>query len=165
MIGLSSLRSFLRRHLRRVYQYGSGNERRVALAISMDSAIRAALTNSLHEAGWDLVLVGNAQEALDVERVRPVPLVFYEQASDAEWREEISRLADCAPRPFVIVLSKAYTKNLWEEVIQHGGADVLTLPALPDAVRRAAETHLQIWKCQRTLQQEAMYGARVRSNN
>jgi hypothetical protein len=147
--------SFLPRLFRRLWRRSASARRPLALLIAQDTTISRDFDTILRDAGWELLVVDTLNTAFNVQKHRQCPVILYERYSHQEWREAITRLSSSSPHPCVILLAPQNDKNLRDEVAGCGGADVLRIPATPDAMLKAVEFHLGIWRTQQMLRRRA----------
>jgi DNA-binding NarL/FixJ family response regulator len=122
-----------------------------ALAIMAEGPGRDALQIVFREAGWRLTIAETSAPALD-RRTEPPPIILYErELNPCHWRELVSRLSRLSPRPYVILLSSSFDTNLWDELVRHGGSEILRTPIDPDAVMRAVKSGWSLWRNQQRL--------------
>jgi DNA-binding NtrC family response regulator len=106
-----------------------GDQPRTALAVNLVHEDRASLAGILRSSRWQLKEVKTCQEALDLLRNGPSPVVLCEpKMSDGTWHILIDGLRELAPPPPVIVVSRLADEHLWVEVLSLGGYDVLATP-------------------------------------
>jgi DNA-binding NtrC family response regulator len=149
--------SLLLRFFRRLWRSSDCCARRpTALAVGNEATICAALSATLKQAGWELLVVNTLSAAVDIQQRQFCPVVLYDQQTVQDWRDAIGELSKLSSRPCVILISRQSDKNLLDEVARCGGADVLRIPLTPDAVLRMLESHLTIWRAQQTLRQTAL---------
>jgi len=67
-----------------------------------------------------------------------------------EWQTNIFRLATCWGHPCVVAIADGSSPVLWDEVVRHGGFDVLTRPlSKPDILSTLDFAYIH-WKSGRT---------------
>jgi DNA-binding NtrC family response regulator len=125
------------------------------LAVTDEATICAALSATLKQAGWELLIVNTLSAAVEIQQRQFCPVVLYDQHTGQDWREAIGRLSNLSPHPCVILISRQSDRNLLDEVARCGGADVLRTPLTTDVVRRVVESHFTIWRAQQMLRQNA----------
>jgi len=119
-----------------------------ALAIMAEGPGRDALQRVFREAGWRLAIAESSASA----PIEPPPIILYERELNAcHWRQAVSLLSRLSPRPYVILLSSSSDKNLWDELVRHGGSEILRTPVDPDAVVRAVKSGWSLWRNQQRL--------------
>jgi hypothetical protein len=122
-----------------------------ALAIMAEGPGRDALQMVFREAGWKLMIAETSAPALD-PRTERLPIILYErELNPCHWREAVSLLSGLSPRPYVILLSSRSDKNLWDELVRHGGSDILRTPIDRDTVVRAVKSGWSLWRNQQRL--------------
>jgi hypothetical protein len=122
-----------------------------ALAIMAEGPGRDALQMIFREAGWKLTIAETSAPGLDPCTER-LPIILYErELNPCHWREAVSLLSRLPPRPYVILLSSSSDKNLWDELVRHGGSAILRMPVDPDTVMRAVKSGWFLWRSQQRL--------------
>jgi FixJ family two-component response regulator len=84
----------------------------------------------LADSPWELVEIQDATAALKSASV-PILLLdsnLLETGGESTWQVELKKLAKTRRSASVILLSNVTDQYLWDEVVQHGGFDVLTRP-------------------------------------
>jgi len=77
--------------------------------------------------------------------------LYERELNPCHWREAVSLLSRLSPRPYVILLSSSSDKNLWDELVRHGGSEILRTPIDRDAVMRAVNAGWSLWRNQQRL--------------
>ena len=99
-----------------------------ALAI-VQSAERDTLQRLFKAQGWSLsTAVRIDDEVSTVFNSGPVIVILDRDLASPDWRPAVRRFASQANCACVILASRVIDDYLWEEVIQHGGYDVLAKP-------------------------------------
>lgn len=136
-----------------------GDGPRRALAVMDKGPNRAALEAVFRNAKWSLVITDSTASAMAQHKTDPMPIIFYEREAEPDWREAVALLSSLSPPPYVILLSRQYDKNLWDETARCGGSDILRAPLEPDSVVRAVQSGWSIWRSEQILR----HGTKVRS--
>jgi DNA-binding response OmpR family regulator len=99
------------------------------LAISPAPDDHSALRTILARSRWTLRVADNLKAAFILLARDPVPVVICKrELPDGDWRT-LLRKAEILPRPPRVLVSARYPSDqLWDEVGNAGGYDVLTLP-------------------------------------
>ena len=121
---------------------------RIALvALVSGDRERDVLTSVSSREQWDLRFVESCEGAGAIASQLGAPVILYDRDwPAAEWRVMVQDLASSAHRPCVILASTVADDYLWEEVIRHGGYDVLAKPLRADDVARVVKLALSYWK-------------------
>ena len=82
---------------------------------------------------WALVEIPQGQDATAALKAASIPILLLdsrllETAGGSTWQVELKKLAKTRRNACVILLSNVTDQYLWDEVVQHGGFDVLTRP-------------------------------------
>jgi FixJ family two-component response regulator len=89
----------------------------------------AELKELLHGTPWELEALPQIEYAAAALKAAEVPLLLFDGATAGpQWREKMKALATSRRNACVILLSNVSDQYLWEEVVQHGGFDLLTRP-------------------------------------
>jgi len=89
----------------------------------------AELKELLHDSQWELETLPRIEDAATALKAAAVPLVLFDgNTADAEWREKMKALIQSRRNACVILLTNVSDQYLWEEVVWHGGFDLLTRP-------------------------------------
>jgi len=77
--------------------------------------------------------------------------LYERELNPHRWREAVSLFSRLSPRPYVILLSSSSDKNLWDELVRHGGSEILRTPIDGDAFKRAIRSAWSLWRNQQKL--------------
>jgi FixJ family two-component response regulator len=86
------------------------------------------LAELLRDTSWQVerVLLPAAPDAL---KTADVPIMLFDRdAAGPDWRARMKRLVTSRRNACVVLLSSVTDQYLWEEVVHHGGFDLLTRP-------------------------------------
>jgi len=98
------------------------------LAVAAESD-RAALRRILEHSRWTLVEASTVAEAAETLRERlSVVLVCVAELPDGTWMELLNHAQNLASPPPVIVTSRQADDDLWVQVLNRGGYNVLGKP-------------------------------------
>lgn len=87
------------------------------------------LGEALEGTGWTFSRAGDLGEATSALAHAAVPIVLYDrELPGATWSEGFETLAAIRKPVALILLSNVSDPYLWDEVVRHGGFDVLTRP-------------------------------------
>jgi len=105
------------------------------------------LNEILRETSWLLTDVSSLDDAIVKLKAVALPIIFYDRdAAGVCWQETIERLIAARQGACVVLISNVADQYLWEEVVQHGGFDLLSRPFRKDQVLSAlafAHAHLR----------------------
>ena len=83
----------------------------------------------LEDTPWELQTLPQIEDAAAALRAAAVPLLLFDgETAGPPWREKMKALATSRRNACVILLSNVSDQYLWEEVVQHGGFDLLARP-------------------------------------
>lgn len=117
------------------------------LAISPHRDDHTFLGNIFSHSNWKLLGAQTWQEGLALVRRRPIPVIIAEsRLPDANWRDVLQGLARTPDRPLLIVSCREADENLWAEVLNLGGYDVLMKPFDATEVFRVVSLAWLNWK-------------------
>jgi AmiR/NasT family two-component response regulator len=117
-----------------------------ALAIMRDGIDRETLQTIFHEEDWELEIAETISAALLRQRT-PFPIVLCErELNDGDWRRAVSVLSGLPQHPWVILVSGRCDKNLWDDLIEFGGSDILRTPFDRDAVLHSIRSGWSFWR-------------------
>lgn len=78
---------------------------------------------------WDIHQARSSTEAAEILRENDVPVVLCAaQLPDGTWKEVMQSAASFGRRPRLIVLTGTMSDQVWSEVLEGGGYDVLAKP-------------------------------------
>src|SRR5215471_12441099 len=87
---------------------------------------------------WTVHLANTYDAAWDLARENKARIFLYDrERKGAEWRDVIQRMASSPQLIYAILVSKVADDYLWNEVIRHGGHDLLAAPLREADVLRA----------------------------
>jgi len=117
------------------------------LAVSLARADYAGLRRILGHSRWKLRRAWNFRRALAFLRRRPHGVVITEAGRpDASWKDLLAGLARLPVPPNLIVSSRLADEQLWAEVLNLGGYDVLLTPFQPEELFRVCSAAWREWK-------------------
>ena len=118
-----------------------------ALAIVREGPDRDTLETVFGELEWPLTLANSTMCAIALKQRSAYPVVLYErERTQCDWREAVSFLSRLSPRPYVILLSSSYDKNLWDEFVRRGGFDILRTPVDRNSLVLAVTSGWRLWR-------------------
>ena len=116
------------------------------LAVGIGGRERQTLEELASEANLELVFAETWKDSMTLLRHTPSVIVLCDRdVPDASWRTAIEDLARVAPKSCVVLVSAVNDEYLWQEVVQHGGFDVVTKPFQSDQIRRRIDHAWLFW--------------------
>jgi len=87
------------------------------------------LKELLQDTPWELEALPQIEDVAAALKAAAVPMLLFDSdAAGPHWREEMRALIKSRRNACVILLTNVSDQYLWEEVVQHGGFDLLTRP-------------------------------------
>lgn len=122
--------------------------RRVSvLLISPDSRDHTLLRHVFNHSNWVLHECRTVEEGLRFLAHHPMPVVITEERlGGADWKAVLSATSDTPRPPKLIVTSHNADSELWAEVINLGGHDVLAKPWSEREIYHAVSQAWLAWK-------------------
>lgn len=119
----------------------------ILLAILPDASDRDAVSACASVNNWGLNVVTTVEHALPWLATTTVPVILMDRdLPDDDWRLAIHKLISRNPSPCVILLSAVVDLYLFDEVVHHGGYDVLSKPLRDEQLRRTLGLAFHFWK-------------------
>jgi DNA-binding NtrC family response regulator len=116
------------------------------LVLTHSDSVRATVARIADRPNWQLALCRTCDEAIVLLATLRFSIIVYDRELDGlDWRNAIQSLAKVAPSTCILLASPVVDDYLWQEVVQHGGYDVLTKPLKEDAVAHAIDQALLYW--------------------
>ena len=98
---------------------------------------RLIIRDVFRNAGWTLIEPQTLQEGLDhVEKDSAQVVIVRSEFSGGDWKEVLQNLKERPQLPQLIVTSRTADEQLWSEVLNCGGYDVLAEPFDREEVER-----------------------------
>ena len=117
-----------------------------ALLVSPVSEDHQPLSQIFLDKGWTLHLTHTLGSALPVLRERPIPVVIAERALPCgDWKDLFAALQLLPHHPILVVTSRLADEDLWVEVLNLGGHDVIAKPFQAAEVQWVLEGAWRIW--------------------
>ena len=108
------------------------------LVVTASSPDRDALRSIFEKTYWEMLFADGVDEAVDLLGCHPISMVICDrELPGTDWREAIRRLANDRNRVFLASL--VADDYLWDEVIRHGGYDIIAKPFREEEVLHAVE--------------------------
>ena len=127
----------------RSFWRGSGSIR--ILAVMPRTPDSHTLSQIAAKERWRVEFAKNPAAALRLMERERFPVILCDRDVDgaSDWRASLDSLASAAPRACLILTAPSNNDTLWQEVISHGGFDVLTKPFQEQRVIRAIYSALE----------------------
>jgi DNA-binding NtrC family response regulator len=123
-----------------------------ALAIVNAGPFSERLRTFFETAAWRLSIVENCADGTVRQKRDPAPVVFCDRdLIGCDWRKVVAQFSKSEVHPYVILLTRSSDTDLWDELIQNGGSDILRLSADRDLVLSAVEAGWLHWRSQQRL--------------
>jgi DNA-binding NtrC family response regulator len=117
------------------------------LAVGIGGRERQTLEEVASEAKLELAFAETWKDSMTLLRHTPSVVVLCDRdIPDTSWRTAIEDLARVAPKSCVVLVSAVNDEYLWQEVVQHGGFDVIIKPFRSDQIRRRIDDAWLFWK-------------------
>ena len=115
-------------------------ERIKILGVSMLPEDRISLEWLAKQHDWELRFVGSAREGFRLASQIHFELILCDRNQPGHpWREVMEGLASRAPGSCVLLISPVKDDQLWSDVLQRGGYDILIRPLREKAVLRSID--------------------------
>jgi len=106
----------------------NGQKSRV-LTVGHSEDTRLLLHSIFGRLGWTFHAVDSCRHAMQLLQKGPIPVVISaEYLPDGDWKSLLRSLASLSPRPELIVFCDRLDDELWAEVLNLGGYDVILSP-------------------------------------
>ncbi len=107
-------------------------------AIVKKTRDKALLAGLASEQNWVVHFRDTCEDGKKLVSSGKIPIVLFDrEISGDEWRDMISAMAQSGHFVYAILISSVSDDYLWNEVMRHGGQDVLTSPLREEDVLRA----------------------------
>ncbi len=117
------------------------------LAVTASETERRTLEHVASVRNWDLRFASGNEEAIRVLREHAFAVVLCDRDVLGEnWRAHLDAVHSACAAASIILISRVYDDYLWNEVIRHGGYDILTKPLQEGRVESAFASALLRWK-------------------
>ena len=117
------------------------------LLVSPEEKDRLALRRILNHNDWGIEHVREVRAAAQHIRHSTPSLIVTERAlPDGNWRDVLACTESVTARPLLLVISRHADENLWAEVLNLGGYDVLLKPFDPAEVTRVVGMAWRHWR-------------------
>jgi DNA-binding response OmpR family regulator len=119
------------------------------LVLSSDESDHIALDRILRRTGRQVYYAYTCGEAVECMDAHRVFLVFCERDLPAcKWQDVLAQISRRPHAPLLVVASRLADEQLWAEVLNRGGFDVLMKPFDAGAVRAVINAAEQAWLAQ-----------------
>ena len=120
-----------------------------ALLVGPYEQDRIALGRIFQQENWKLIAAGTIASALKFLSHTRVPVVLCEDdLPGATWKDVLSKIRDIAHAPRLIVISRHLDQDLWSEVLNLGGHDLLSRPVSESQVRWVVGHAFETWQAE-----------------
>ena len=120
------------------------------LCISAQDSDHHSLSHLFSRTKWTLLEARSREAAARLLRARPVPVIVCDcTLPDGGWKDVLEEAAALPHPPVVIVTSRLADDQLWSEVMNLGGYDVLEKPFNLSELVRVVSLAWLAWKDQR----------------
>ena len=114
------------------------------LVLSMSLEDRFVLERLGKQHDWELQFTSSPREGVRLASQSHFELILCDRNQPGyPWREVMDRLAACSPRSCILLVSPVSDDNLWRDVLQRGGYDVLIRPLREESALHAVEAVLR----------------------
>jgi DNA-binding response OmpR family regulator len=113
------------------------------LAISLNQEDRQSLERILDQDRWTVQGARSLREATTLLRAHPSLILCEKDLPDGNWQDVFREARGLDDPPPVVVVSRHADEQLWAEVLNYGGYDVLPEPFEYSEVRRVMEMALR----------------------
>jgi DNA-binding NtrC family response regulator len=108
-----------------------------ALLVGEHEEGRLLVHEVFRDAGWLLLEARDRRKALEYIDQQPVQVVIASrEVDDWSWKKMLDHLRRREPQPQLIVTCRTADEQLWSEVLNCGGYDVLPQPFQRDEIER-----------------------------
>ncbi len=117
------------------------------LAVSACEDEQAALTGLFRNSQWNIVTAKTRADAITLFGDRTFPVVLCERhLPDGDWKDVLSFLTKQPFPPKLIVMDRLADDQLWSEVLNVGGFDLLAKPFTARELFRSIVSAWRNWK-------------------
>jgi hypothetical protein len=115
------------------------------LCLLGDDRDRTLIASLCQTNGWKVNFTDQPEQA---RHHKPHIMLFDRALAEQDWKEVIAGLAEACPGTCILLASTVVDGNLWNEVVRHGGYEVLRKPLHPLEVSRAVRMAWAYWNTQ-----------------
>ena len=120
---------------------------RISIVSLLGGAADRCLTAEVggrHE--WGLLVANGCDEARQLaRRAKPQIILLDRDVAGADWRHEVTTLAEASGGACVLLISTVADDYLWNELVMNGGYDVLRKPLREADLLRAVRLAWSYW--------------------
>lgn len=110
------------------------------LALSVAIYDRFLLERLAERQGWSLTFSTSPRQAFSLASQDHFEVILCDRNQRGyPWREVMDRLVEISPQSCILLVSPQRDDFLWQDVMQHGGYDVLACPLREDTVLPAID--------------------------
>jgi DNA-binding NtrC family response regulator len=119
----------------------------VVLAVLSNPRERQLLVELSHDNRWNLTVVATLEQARAKTANQRLAVVLLDRdLAESDWRGMVRSFTCLHPTPCVILASFVSDHYLFEEVIHHGGYDVVSKPLKLEEVSRITRLAVTFWR-------------------
>jgi DNA-binding response OmpR family regulator len=112
---------------------------------------REAVSDCAQATGWKLKLLDTVDQAVSAAGSERVALIIVDRdLSEYDWRRSVQSLANTVSTPCVLLASSVVDPYLFQELVKHGGFDVVPKPIQSKELVRLGRLALAYWRNQHT---------------
>lgn len=121
------------------------------LAVLRSPQDREAVSACAQATGWTLKLLDTVDQAVSTADSEPVALIIVDRdVSEHDWRRSVQILANTLSTPCVLLASSVVDPYLFQELVKHGGFDVIPKPIQSKELVRLGRLAFAFWRNQHT---------------
>jgi DNA-binding response OmpR family regulator len=121
------------------------------LAVVSSPQDREAVSDCAQATGWKLTLLDTVDQAVSTAGSEPVALIIVDRdLSEHDWRRSVRSLANTLSSPCVLLASSVVDPYLFQELVKHGGFDVVPKPIQSKELVRLGRLALAYWRNRHT---------------
>lgn len=123
------------------------SSRATIVALIASEAQRRTIASICEEENWDALFAESVEDACTAASRSAAPVILCDHDwPEIGWRAAVQCLASLPHRPCVILTSRVSDDYLWEELIRHGGHDLLAKPMRTHEAARTVRLAMTYWK-------------------
>jgi DNA-binding response OmpR family regulator len=138
----------LRNHIRLTRNHDQDvGQRLEVLAVMPLHPVREEFSVIARREGWLIEYASTIDLGVDILRSQEKPIVICDRDLPAsDWRAGLATISAAAPTSVILLASAAEEENLWEEVVELGGYDVVLKPLEHAQVVQTVDFAWRYWK-------------------
>ena len=116
-------------------------------ALLASAADRKIVEQCARDAAWQIGLADTIESATDQIASHNCAIFIVDRdCLEPDWRISVERLAKAPGGPCVVFVSQVVDRYLFDEVVKHGGFDIIPKPIDPGTLLRTARLAIAYWK-------------------